>query len=90
MSKKKETKETKEYEILPVPEPLGRFRIGLRTYDDIIEDTLKLEKGYYQITMPNRKSTSIYMGLKKHIVKQNISNLRVHIIKDTCYLEKTS
>ena len=87
MSKKKEIK---EYEILPVSEPLGRFRTGLSTYDDIIRDTLKMDKGYYKVTIPNKLAMSLFVGLQKHIKKQNILNLKVHIIKDSCYLEKTS
>jgi len=90
MSKKKEIKETKEYEILPVSEPLTRFRTRITTYDDIIQDTLKMDKGYYKITIPNKLSMSIFVALQKRIKRQNLSNLRVHIIKDTCYLEKTS
>ena len=86
MSKKKETR---EYSILPVPSPPTKFRARITMYDDIIQDTLKMDKGYYKITIPNKLSMSIFVALQKRIKRQNLSNLRVHIIKDVCYLEVT-
>jgi len=90
MSKKKETKETKEYVIEKIEIAPSITRLPVPIYTDILNDVLKSENGFYKVSIPNKKSMSIFVALQKRIKKQNISNLKVHIIKDSCYLEKIS
>jgi len=91
LSKKKETKETKEYVIEKIDiVPSITTRLPVPIYTDILNDILKSENGFYKVSIPNKKSMSIFVALQKRIKKQNISNLKVHIIKDSCYLEKIS
>jgi hypothetical protein len=55
-------------------------------YDELVEDVLKMEKGYYEITFENKNPKTIYQALKKRITDKP---LKLHLVKNKLYLERT-
>jgi hypothetical protein len=55
-------------------------------YDELVEDVLKMEKGYYEITFENKNPKTVYQALKKRIKDKP---LKIHLVKNKLYLERT-
>jgi len=77
------------FEVEPVktlPKSLKRARQPI--YDDLIKDIMKRGKGYYKVSIPDRKTKSVYVALSKRL-KGNKS-LKLHIRGSDIYLEKVT
>jgi hypothetical protein len=55
-------------------------------YDQLVEDILKMDKGFYEIMFENKHPKTIYQALKKRITDKP---LKLHLIKNKLYLERT-
>jgi hypothetical protein len=83
MSKKKEIEKPyniKKVEALPI---IKKAREP--AYDQLVEDILKMDKGFYEIMFENKHPKTIYQALKKRIKDKPI---KLHIIKEKLYLER--
>jgi hypothetical protein len=54
-------------------------------YNELVEDVLKMEKGYYEVAFENKHPKTIYQALKKRIKDKP---LKLHIVKEKLYIER--
>jgi hypothetical protein len=79
-------KEEKPYSIRKVESLPTMKKAREPMYDMLVEDILKMEKGYYEITFENKNPKTVYQALKKRIKDKP---LKIHLVKNKLYLERT-
>jgi hypothetical protein len=79
-------KEEKPYSIRKVESLPTMKKAREPMYDMLVEDILKMEKGYYEITFENKNPKTVYQALKKRIRDKP---LKIHLVKNKLYLERT-
>jgi hypothetical protein len=82
-SKKKEIEKPYTIEKVEVLPPSKKAKVTF--YDDIINEILEKDRGYYKITVKDRHPKTIYSSLIKRIKDKP---LKLHIRKDEIYIEK--
>jgi hypothetical protein len=83
MSKKKEIEKPYTIEKVEVLPPSKKARITF--YDDIINEILQRDRGFYKITVKNRHPKTVYSSLIKRIKDKP---LKIHIRKNEIFIEK--
>jgi hypothetical protein len=78
-------KEEKPYSICKVESLPTMKKAREPMYDMLVEDILKMEKGYYEITFENKNPKTVYQALKKRIRDKP---LKLHLVKNKLYLER--
>jgi hypothetical protein len=54
-------------------------------YDELVEDILKMDKGFYEVSFEGKNPKTVYQALKKRIKDKP---LKLHIVKEKLYLER--
>jgi len=82
------SKKTKlEYNIELVETLPKSKRERVVAYDSIIKTMEDKLKGYYKVSIPNKKAATVYIGLMKRIKdKKNI--FKLHMVNKELYVEK--
>jgi copper chaperone CopZ len=83
MSKKKEIEKIYTIEKVEVLPPSKKARITF--YDDIINEILQRDRGFYKIIVKERHPKTVYSSLIKRIKDKP---LKLHIRKNEIFLEK--
>jgi hypothetical protein len=83
MSKKKEIEKAYTIEKVETLPPSKRAKATF--YDDIVNEILEKERGYYKITVKDRHPKTVYSSLVKRIKDKP---LKLHIRKNEIFLEK--
>jgi hypothetical protein len=76
-----------EYQIEAVETLPKSKREKVAAYDSIIKDLEGKEKGFYKVSIPNKKATTIYVGLIKR-VKDKRDKFKLHMVNKEVYIEK--
>ena len=74
-----------EYTITKV-EPVQGTRSTSDVYRNAVNDVVKREVGWYKVSIPTKKTATIYQQLNK--LMKNHKDLKLHVIKDVVYIEK--
>jgi hypothetical protein len=82
-SKKKEIEKPYVIEKVDVLPPSKKARVTF--YDDIINEILQRDSGFYKITVKDRHPKTVYSSLIKRIKGKP---LKLHIRKNEIFLEK--
>jgi copper chaperone CopZ len=82
-SKKKEIEKPYVIEKVDVLPPSKKAKVTF--YDDIVNEILQRDKGFYKITVRDRHVKTVYSSLIKRIKDKP---LKLHIRKDEIYIEK--
>lgn len=78
-----------EFNLTPVDEkPSRRYRKGSK-YDPIIDTFMDGEETLVVVAAENKDANYLRTQLKKRIEARNVSGVKVSVINDACYLEKT-
>jgi len=78
-----------EFNLTPVEEkPLRRYRKGSK-YDSIIDAFMEGEHTLVVVVVENKDTNYLRTLLKKRIDARNLSGVKVSVINNMCYLEKT-
>jgi len=78
-----------EFNLTPVNEkPSRRYRKGSK-YDPIIDTFMDGEETLVVVTVENKDANYLRTQLNKRIDARNLSGVKVSVINDACYLEKT-
>jgi hypothetical protein len=56
-------------------------------YDELVEEVLKMDRGFYEVSFENKNPKTVYQALKKRIRDKP---LKLHLVKNKLYLERTS
>jgi len=83
MSKKKEMEKTYTIERVETLPPSKKARVTF--YDDIVNEVLQRDKGFYKISVKDRHVKTVYSSLIKRVKNKP---LKLHIRKNEIYLEK--
>jgi hypothetical protein len=83
MSKKKEIEKPYTIEKVEVLPPSKKAKVTF--YDDIVNEILQRDKGFYKITVKDRHVKTVYSSLIKRIKDKP---LKLHIRKNEIFIEK--
>ena len=83
MSKKKEIEKFYSIEKVETLPPSKKARITF--YDDIVNEVLQRDKGFYKISVKDRHVKTVYSSLIKRIKNKP---LKLHIRKNEIFIEK--
>jgi hypothetical protein len=83
MSKKKEMEKTYSIEKVETLPPSKKARVTF--YDDIVNEVLQRDKGFYKISVKDRHVKTVYSSLIKRIKNKP---LKLHIRKNEIFIEK--
>jgi hypothetical protein len=83
MSKKKEMEKTYSIEKVETLPPSKKARITF--YDDIVNEILQRDKGFYKISVKDRHVKTVYSSLIKRVKNKP---LKLHIRKNEIFIEK--
>jgi hypothetical protein len=83
MSKKKEIEKPYTIEKVQILPPSKRAKVTF--YDDIINEILQKEQGFYKVTVKDRHVKTVYSSLIKRIKNKP---LKLHIRKNEIFIEK--
>jgi hypothetical protein len=83
MSKKKEIEKPYTIERVETLPPSKKVKVTF--YDDIVNEILQRDKGFYKITVKDRHVKTVYSSLIKRIKDKP---LKIHIRKNEIFLEK--
>jgi hypothetical protein len=83
MSKKKEMEKTYTIERVETLPPSKKARVTF--YDDIVNEVLQRDKGFYKISVKDRHVKTVYSSLIKRIKNKP---LKLHIRKNEIFIEK--
>ena len=83
MSKKREIEKPYTIEKVEVLPPSKKAKVTF--YDDIVNEILQRDKGFYKITVKDRHVKTVYSSLIKRIKDKP---LKLHIRKNEIFLEK--
>jgi prophage antirepressor-like protein len=86
MSKRKEKP---KFEIVPIEELPKAKKLRETIYDEVVKEILKQPKGFYKISIEEKKSSSVYSALAKRITERKLP-LKIHARSKEVYLEKLS
>jgi hypothetical protein len=67
-------------------EPVKGTRSTSDIYRNAVNAVAKEEAGWYKVTIPSKKTATIYQQLNK-LMKAH-KDLKLHCLKDTIYIEK--
>jgi len=78
-----------EFNLTPIDEkPSRRYRKGSK-YDPIIDAFKEGEETLVVVAVENRDANYLRTQLKKRIETRSLRGVKVSVINDACYLEKT-
>ena len=78
-----------EFNLTPVDEkPSRRYRKGSK-YDPIIDAFMEGEEALVVVAVENKDANYLRTQLNKRIDARNLSGVKVSVVNDACYLEKT-
>jgi hypothetical protein len=83
MSKKKEIEKPYTIERVETLPPSKKAKVTF--YDDIVNEILQRDKGFYKIAVKDRHVKTVYSSLIKRIKDKP---LKIHIRKNEIFLEK--
>jgi len=83
MSKKKEIEKPYTIERVGTLPPSKKAKVTF--YDDIVNEILQRDKGFYKITVKERHPKTVYSSLVKRIKGKP---LKLHIRKNEIFIEK--
>jgi hypothetical protein len=78
-------KEEKPYSIRKVESLPTMKKPREPMYDMLVEDVLKMDKGFYEVSFEGKNPKTVYQALKKRIRDKP---LKLHIVKEKLYLER--
>jgi hypothetical protein len=83
MSKKREIEKPYTIEKVEVLPPSKKAKVTF--YDDIVNEILQRDRGFYKITVKDRHVKTVYSSLIKRIKDKP---LKIHIRKNEIFIEK--
>jgi hypothetical protein len=78
-------KEEKPYAIEKVETLPPSRKVKVTMYDDLINEILQRERGFYKVTVKDRHVKTVYSSLIKRIKDKP---LKIHIRKNEIFIEK--
>ncbi|MCW4045938.1 MAG: GspE family protein [Candidatus Bathyarchaeota archaeon] len=75
-----------EYTIEAVTSPLPIVKRSSAVYSKIINDVSKRPSGIYKITVPSKKTSTLYQALAKLV--RSRTDVKLHKVSGIVYLEK--
>ncbi|MEM0007257.1 MAG: hypothetical protein QXR89_03185 [Candidatus Bathyarchaeia archaeon] len=78
------SRKVKLYERVEPPQIVRPRRVA--EYDELIKSIESEPKGWYKVTIPNRKPSTIFVALAKKL--RGRRDLKLHFINKTVYIEK--
>ena len=78
-----------EFNLTPVDEkPSRRYRKGSK-YDPVIDSFMEGEETLVVVAVVNKDANYLRTQLNKRIDARNLSGVKVSVVNNACYLEKT-
>ncbi len=78
-----------KYSLTPVEEkPSRRYRKGSK-YDPIIDAFLEGDDDLVEVNVSGKDANYLRTQLNKRIDTRNLRNIKVSVVNNVCYLEKT-
>ena len=77
------------FNLTPVEEkPSRRYRKGSK-YDPILDAFMEGEEDLVEVNVSGKDANYLRTQLNKRIDARNLRNVKVSVVNDVCYLEKT-
>jgi len=78
-----------KFNLKPIEEkPTRRYRKGSK-YDPVLDRFLERAANLVEVSMESRDANYLRTQLNKRIEARNLRNVKVSVVNNVCYLEKT-
>ena len=78
-----------KFDLKPVEEkPSRRFRRGSK-YDPVIDAFMERDEDLVEVHVGGKEANYLRTQLNKRIEARNLEDIKVSVVKNVCYLEKT-
>ena len=78
-----------KFDLKPVEEkPSRRYRKGSK-YDPVLDRFLNRTAGLVEVSVEGKDANYLRTQLNKRIEARNLRNVKVSVVNNVCYLEKT-